>query len=96
MDKFDRKTKDLERYLWATYSNICQPYIMTKTLENFPDTEMPTIVPNMDVERPEMDTEMTYLEKKKIDKSISQKPRNKDVYETDMHKIYNLVLDQKN
>ena len=39
---------------------------------------------------------MTYLKNKNIDKAIRQKPRKKDAYETDMHKIYNLIVVQKN
>ena len=37
---------------------------------------------------------MTYLEIKNIDKAIHQKLRNKDVYETDMHKIFNIIVGQ--
>ena len=32
--------------------------------------------------------------KKSIDKDIRQKLRNKDVYETDMQKIYNIIVVQ--
>ena len=39
---------------------------------------------------------MTYLEKKNIDEAIRQKLRKKDVYESDMHKIYNLIVGQTN
>ena len=39
---------------------------------------------------------MTYIENNNIDKAIYQKLRKKDVYETDMHKIYNLIVGQKN
>ena len=35
---------------------------------------------------------MTYLEKNNIDEAIRQKLSKKDVYETDMHKIYNLIM----
>ena len=57
---------------------------------------MPTIIHEMGVKCPKMDTEMTYLKKKTIDKAIRQKIGNKDVYKTDMHKIYNLILGKKN
>ena len=50
----------------------------------------------MGVKCPKMDTEMTYLKKKTIDEAIHQKLRKKDVYETDMPKIYNLIVVQTN
>ena len=82
--------RELERYLGATYSDSCQPAIMTETAATFPDPEMPTIT-DLGTERPKTDGEMTYLEKKNIDEAIRQNLRKKDVYESDMHKIYNLV-----
>ena len=42
------------------------------------------------------DGEMTYLENKNIDESIRKKLGKKDVYESDMHKIYNLILGKTN
>ena len=39
---------------------------------------------------------MTYLEKNNIDEAIRQKLRKKDVYESDMHNIYNLIVGQTN
>ena len=36
-DKFAIKMKKLERYLGATYRDICQPSIMTETAAIFPD-----------------------------------------------------------
>ena len=39
---------------------------------------------------------MNYLGKKNIDEAIYQKPRKKYVYDTDMHKIYNFIVGQKN
>ena len=68
---------------------------MTETSANFPDPEMPTIT-ELGTERPKTDGEMTYLEKKNIDEAIRQRLRKKDVYESDMHKIYNLILGQTN
>ena len=53
---------------------------MTETVSNFPDPEMPTIT-NLDIERPKIDGEMTYLEKHNIDEAIRQKLRKKDVCE---------------
>ena len=57
---------------------------------------MPTIIPDTGVERLKMDMEMTYLKNKTINEAICQKLKKKDVYKTDMYKIYNLILDQKN
>ena len=68
---------------------------MTETAANFPDPEMTTIT-DLGIERPKIDGEMTYLEKNNIDESICQNLRKKDVYESDMHKIYNLILGRTN
>ena len=77
-DKFSITMKELEQYLGTTYSDICQPEIMTETAYNFPDPEMPTIT-ELGTERPKTDGEMTYLEKKNINEAICQKLRKKDV-----------------
>ena len=53
-------------------------------------------IPEMGTERPKTDGEMTYLEKKNIGEAIRQKLRKKDVYGSDMHKIYNLIVGQTN
>ena len=37
---------------------------------------------------------VTYLKKKNINEAIHQNLMNKDVYELDMHKIYNITVDQ--
>ena len=42
-DKFAITMKELNRYLSKTYSDSCQPAIMTETAANFPDPDMPTI-----------------------------------------------------
>ena len=42
-DKSAITIKELELYLGTTYSEICQPAIMTETVANFPDQEIPTI-----------------------------------------------------
>ena len=94
-DKFSRKMKELDWYLGTTYSHSCQPAIMTETAANFADPETPTIT-ELGTERPKTDGEMTYLEKKNIDEAFHQKLRKKDVYKSDMHKIYNLIVGQKN
>ena len=60
--------KKLEWYLGAIYSNIYQPAIMTKTPTTFPDPDMPIIIPDMGVNRPITDADMTYLKNKNIDK----------------------------
>ena len=39
---------------------------------------------------------MTYLDTNNIYESIRKKLRKKDVYESDMHKIYNLIVGQTN
>ena len=94
MDKFVRLTKELERYLGETYSNSCQQDIIIKTPDTFTDPDISTTISDMVVDHPKMDTEMTYLKNKTIDKAIRQKLRNKDAYKIDMHKIYNLILGQ--
>ena len=70
--------KKLERYLGATYSDSCQPSIMTETAAHFPDPEMPTIT-ELGIERPKIYGEMTYLENKNINEAIRKKLRKKDV-----------------
>ena len=94
-DKFARTMKELEQYLGTTYSDSCQPAIIPETTTNFPDPDMPTIT-ELGTERPKTDGEMTYLEKKNINEAILQKLRKKDIYESDMHKIYNLIVGQTN
>ena len=56
---------------------------------------MPTIT-ELGTERLKTDGDMTYLDKKNINEAIRQKLRKKDVYESDMHKIYNLIVGQTN
>ena len=87
--------KELEWYLGATYSDSCQPAIMTETEVTFHDPDIPTIT-DLVTERPKTDAEMTYLEKKNTDESIRQNLRNKDVYKSDMQNIYNLIVGQTN
>ena len=67
---------------------------MTETAATFPDPEIPTIT-DLGTELPKTDGEMTYLEKNNIDKAIFQNLRKKGVYESDVHKIYNLIVGQK-
>ena len=53
---------------------------------------MPAIIPETGADRPKTDADMTYPKNKNIDKAIRHKLRKKDVYETDMHKIYNCIV----
>ena len=69
---------------------------MTETLANFPNPDMPTIIPDTCVKRPKTDADMTYLNNNNIDEAICQKISKKDLYETDMHKIYNIIVGQTN
>ena len=57
---------------------------------------MTTIIPDMVTERPKMDREMNYPKNNNIYKTIRQKLRKKDMTETDMHNIYNLIVGQTN
>ena len=95
-DKFTRTIKELEQYLGATYRESCQIVITTETPTTLPDLEMPTIVTDTGAERTKTDAEITYLENKNIDEAVRQKLRNKDVYETEIHRIYNLTVGQTN
>ena len=94
-DKVSRKMKELDRYLGTICSDSCQPAIMTETAATFPDSKIP-IITELGTERPKTDEEMTCLEKNNIDESILQTLMKKDVYKSDMHKIYNMVLGQTN
>ena len=87
--------KELEQCIGTTYSDSCQPAIMNKTLANFPDPEMPTIT-KLGTYRPKTDGEMNYLDKNNIDVAIRQTLRKKHVYESDMQRIYNLIVGQTN
>ena len=57
---------------------------------------MKTIIPDTGVEHPNIDANITYLEKNNIYKAVCQKLSKNYLYETDMHKIYNLILVQTN
>ena len=92
-NKFARTMKKLD-YLGSTYSDSCQPSIITETVATFPDPEMPTIT-NLGTKCLKIDGDMTYL-KNTINEAILQKLRKKDVYESYIHKIYNLIVGQTN
>ena len=94
-DKFSRTMKELEQYLGTTYSDSFQPDIMTETASTFPKPDMPTIT-DLVIKLPKTDGEMIYPEKNNIDEAIRQKLRKDDVYKSDMHNIYNLILGQTN
>ena len=68
---------------------------MTETLAIFPDPDMKTI-PDSGIERPKTYAEITYTDKKNIDEDKRQNLRKKDAYDSDMHKIYNLIVGQTN
>ena len=67
---------------------------MNKTPETFPNLEIPTIIPDTGVKHPYTDADMNYLKKKNNGKDTHQKLRNKYLYETNMHKIYNIIVGQ--
>ena len=56
-DKFSSMMKDLDSYIGAAYSDICQPAILNKTLAAFPNPDVPMIILDMVVESPKTDTE---------------------------------------
>ena len=68
---------------------------MTETADTFHDPEMPTIT-DLGTKQPNIDGEMTYLKNNNINEAIRQKLRKKDVYESYMHKIYNLIVGRMN
>ena len=56
---------------------------------------MPTIT-DLGIQRPKIDEDMTYLKKKNTDEAIHKNLGKKDVYKSDMHKIYNLIAGKNN
>ena len=68
---------------------------MNATPATFPYPDMPTIL-DSDIDIPKTDAEMTYPEKKKINEAIRQNMRNKNVYKSDTHTIYNIIVRQTN
>ena len=55
-----------------------------------------TTITDLGTKLPKTDGEMTYLRKNNIFEAIHQKLRNNDFYKSDMHKIYNIIVGQKN
>ena len=94
-DKFAITMKENDRYLVATNSDIFQLSIMTETASTFPDPDMPNIT-DFGTDRPKTDGDMTYLKNNNTNEAIRKKLRKKDVYGSDMHKIYNFVVGQTN
>ena len=88
--------KELDRYLGTAYSNSCQPVIMTKTPEAFPELEIPNIMTDTGCKRPKTDSKMAYLENKDTNEVIYKKLSKRDEYETDMNIIYNLIVGHTN
>ena len=70
---------------------------MNETAATFPNPDMPTIT-YLGTERPKKDVEMIYLKKNNTDETIHhhQKLMKKDLYESDIHNIYNLMVGQTN
>ena len=68
---------------------------MTETVATFRDPDMPNIT-DLGIKRPKMDGKIAYLKINNNDKSTLQNMRKRDVYESDMHKIYNLIVGQTN
>ena len=86
----------MDQYIGVPYSNIYQTDIMTKTPLTLLEPEIPITIPGMGTKHPNIGEDMTYQKKKNIHKSICQKMRKKDVYETNMQNIYNLSVGKKN
>ena len=57
---------------------------------------MSAIIPATGIKRPKVYTNITYPKKNNTDMAIHQKLRKKYVYETNIHKINNIIVDQTN
>ena len=68
---------------------------MTETPSTLPNLEMNTI-PDSGIKRPKTDADITYLKNKNTNEFICQNISKKYVYYLYMHKIYNLIVCQKN
>ena len=69
---------------------------MNKRPATFPNSEIPKIIPDTGVVYPKTDAEMNHIKNKNTDVAICQKRRKKDVYETYMYNIYNIIVGQTN
>ena len=67
---------------------------MTDTPATFNDPEITTIT-DLVTESLKTDSEMIYLWKKNINEATHQNMRNKDIYESDIHNIYNIISFQR-
>ena len=56
--------KEMYPYIGTTYTDSCQPDIMTKTPATFPYLDMPTIMTYTGAENPKTGIEMIYLKKR--------------------------------
>ena len=61
LEKFDKTMKYLGRYLGAVSRNSFQSSIMTDTLNNFTNQNMPTIIPDKGVDQPKTYLKMTNI-----------------------------------
>ena len=68
---------------------------MTETAATFLDPEIPTIT-DLGTGRPKNIWRDDLPRKNNTDEAICPKLNKKDVYESDMHKIYNLIVVQTN
>ena len=68
---------------------------MTETVATFPNPEMPTIT-DLVIELPKNIRRDGLSKKKNIGEAIRKNQRKKDVYQSDMHKIYNIIVGQTN
>ena len=68
---------------------------MTKTPATFPNSEIPEIIYETGTKCPKTEAEITYLNNNNIDEAIFQKLKKKAMYETEIHKIYNIVVGHK-
>ena len=64
--------KELGWYIGATYSDICQTKIMTKTSDALSNPDLPIIATNTGANCTKIESKMTELEKKNIDEAIRQ------------------------
>ena len=79
LDKFDRRIKDLERYLGETYIDRRQPAIMAKTMATFFYQEIPKVTTDTSAKSLKMDAEITYL-KNIISIKLSVRNRGRNIF----------------
>ena len=69
---------------------------MIETPATFPGPGISRTIHDLFIKLPKIYAEMTYLENNNTNEAIRKNPGNKDVYESGMHNIYNLVVGQTN